>query len=338
MNHRSGGPRSFNTVKRSNRDERARRRGQCAKTLLAIFIVSFLLVLSVITLLVCNLAVGIYNRRQAQSGEDGPNLNTPNLPGITYQMSTQKNDSVHAGEMIVVNGNYEYLFPQKDADQLQKLSAYRKTVNGEMPYEIKNEETARLQKTAAEKLNELLTAYYKQTGVKLTVDHTYRTKEQQSASGSAKVGHSEHHTGLVFSVLETTDAGDLDKLFEICHRYGFVQRYPEIKEKIDWTGVSNYGECLRYVGVAHATYMAQNDLCLEEYVGLLKKNHVSATGTDGKHLPIDTDGDGTANYAVYYVPKGATGDLTAVPIPNGIEYTVSGDNIGGFIVTVTLNP
>lgn len=340
MNHRSGGPRSFNTVKRSNREERQRRRGQCAKTLLGIFIVSFLLVLSVITLLVCNLAVGIYNRRQAQSGEGDPNLSTPNLPGITYQMSTQKNDLVYAGELAVVNGSHEYLFPQRDADQLKDLSSYRKLVDGKEPYQIKNGTTARLQATAAAKLNALLTEYYGQTDTTLVVFDTYRTKAEQE-SYSVRPGFSEHHTGLLVSLSQSHGGYTLDltahaRLFEICHRYGFIQRYPDAKSKL--TGVSGYGECLRYVGVAHATYIAQNNLCLEEYVELLRKNHVSATGTDGKHLLVDTDGDGTANYAVYYVPKSTTGDLTAVPIPNGIEYTVSGDNIGGFIVTVTLNP
>ena len=154
-------------------------------------------------------------------------------------------------------------------------------------------------------------------------------------------GYSEHHTGLLVSLSESHSSYNLrledhSLLFEMCHEYGFIQRYPAGKSTL--TGVSNYGECLRYVGVAHATYIYQNGLCLEEYVELIRKNHVSATGTDGKHLLIDTDQDGTANYAVYYVPKNDSSDLTSIPVPNGIESTVSGDNIGGFIVTVTLNP
>ena len=125
-------------------------------------------------------------------------------------------------------------------------------------------------------------------------------------------------------------------LLEMGVRYGFVQRYPASKTGL--TGISGYEECLRYVGVAHAAYMTKNNLCLEEYVELIRKNHVSAEGTDGKHLLVDTDGDGTANYAVYYVPKNESSDLTTIPVPVGVPYAVSGDNVGGFIVTVTLNP
>jgi D-alanyl-D-alanine carboxypeptidase len=164
--------------------------------------------------------------------------------------------------------------------------------------------------------------------------------EEHARKYVAVPGHSEHHTGLVASLSLSKTGLNLKmserpELLEMCHRYGFIQRYPE--DKADRTDVGNYGECLRYVGVAHAAYMAQNNLCMEEYVELLKKNHVSTEGSDGKHLAVDTNGDGTADYAVYYVPKNQSTDLTTVYVPKGMEYTVSGDNMGGFIVTVTLH-
>ena len=39
-------------------------------------------------------------------------------------------------------------------------------------------------------------------------------------------------------------------------------------------------------------------------------------------------------YEIYYV-KAADGETTEVPVPVDCDYTVSGDNIGGFIVTIT---
>ena len=91
------------------------------------------------------------------------------------------------------------------------------------------------------------------------------------------------------------------------------------------------------MGIPHATYIEQNGLCLEEYVALLKNNHSTTNGTNVKMLSVDTDGNGQANYGVYYVPAQTAGDITAVPVPKDHAYTISGDNIGGFIVTVTLN-
>ena len=339
MNHRSSGPRSFNTVKRSNREERLKRRRQCDQTLASIAVVFFLLILSAFILLVCNVAVGIHNRNQATEGE-GALPDAPNLPEVTYDDSTQ---DYRKGELVVVNGNHAYTFAENDADKLVELSVYRQLVDGKNPYQISTHKSQRLQEIAAEKLSQLLTAYYQQTGNVLWVYDTYRTADDQSrieATSGVPAGKSEHHTGLVFSLSEVSSTikmklDDHEALFRMCHQYGFIQRYPSGKG--DRTGVNNYEECLRYVGVAHATYIYNNGLCLEEYVEMLRKNHVSENGTDGKHLLIDTDNDGTANYAVYYVPKNETGNLATVKVPKGMPYTVSGDNIGGVIVTITLN-
>ena len=68
----------------------------------------------------------------------------------------------------------------------------------------------------------------------------------------------------------TINANDAGKtwLANNAHKYGFVMRYPDAKSDI--TGVSGYESAYRYVGVAHATYMYNNNLCLEEYVSYLK--------------------------------------------------------------------
>ena len=341
MNYRSGGPRSFNTVKRSNREERRKRLRQCEKTLFAIVIAFALLLVSAFVLLVCNVAVDIQSRR---ASHEENTLDTPKLPEITYEMITRKSRTdCQAGELVVVNKHHEYLFPRSDADKLVNLVGGL-SADGKASYRIKDSQNARLQSEAAEQLDALLNQYYNQTGTSLMVLHTYRSKaDQESVSVNSGVapGFSEHHTGLLVALSQGSDftsdfAEQEQRLFEICHQYGFIQRYPEGKSGL--TGVTDYGECLRYVGVAHATYIYNNGLCLEEYVEMLRRNHVSTNGTDGKHLAIDTNKDGTADYAVYYVPKNESSDLTAIPVPKGegISYTVSGDNIGGFIVTVTL--
>ena len=48
---------------------------------------------------------------------------------------------------------------------------------------------------------------------------------------------------------------------------------------------------------------------------------------------VGADGN---SYEVFYVAK-SSGDLTTIEIPKGYAYTVSGDNVGGFIVTVNLS-
>ena len=337
MNNRSSGTRSFNTVKRSNREERLKRRRRCGLTLIAIVVVFLLLVASTLGLLIGNLVVAIRNGRTDPGGEnDTPDQ--PALPGISYQLSTEKTEDYLTGELIVVNNSHRYQFPTVE---MKDLSAYRQTVDGKEPYQIRLGTKANLQEIAAVQLNALLTDYYRQTGISLVVYDTYRSQSQQEDGGySVKAGFSEHHTGLLISLSQSHTGYNLNEeenelLFRMCHEYGFIQRYPAGKSGL--TGVGNYGECLRYVGVAHATYIYKNGLCVEEYVELLRKNHVSLQGTDGKHLSVDTDQNGVADYAVYYVPKGDT-SVTTLYTPVGLPFTVSGDNAGGFIVTVSLHP
>lgn len=87
---------------------------------------------------------------------------------------------------------------------------------------------------------------------------------------SARPGHSEHQTGLAFDVGELTSSYGETKegiwLKENCHKYGFIIRY--LKGKEDITGYSYEPWHIRYVGVEVATYIMENDLTLEEYLGV----------------------------------------------------------------------
>ena len=88
---------------------------------------------------------------------------------------------------------------------------------------------------------------------------------------------------------------------------------------------------MRYVGIAHATYMYKNNLCLEEYLQLLSDNHRYLTD----HLQVEAP-DGMT-YEIFYV-QGPEEGVLKLPIPANRDYMISGDNIGGFIVTVTVGP
>ena len=93
---------------------------------------------------------------------------------------------------------------------------------------------------------------------------------------SAYPGRSEHHTGLAIDVTSAsmdwgltqdfTDYPDGKWVNEHCHEYGFIIRYPKGKTQI--TGYDYEPWHLRYVGVDAATYIMENGLTLEEYVGV----------------------------------------------------------------------
>lgn len=138
-----------------------------------------------------------------------------------------------------------------------------------------------------------------------------------------KPGASEHQTGYALDIAykglagETFDDTPQGKwLIENAHKYGFILRYPEDKTEI--TNISYEPWHYRYVGLPHAYYCYQNDLCLEEYIDFLSKG--------GSYYATI---DGTC-YTVYY----ATEKDGCIDVPADKSYTVSSDNTGGYIVVI----
>ncbi len=85
----------------------------------------------------------------------------------------------------------------------------------------------------------------------------------------AEPGCSEHHLGLAFDVnVPGTSAFKGTKqckwLHAHCWDFGFIVRYQKGKEAI--TGFTAEEWHIRYVGIPHAQYMRDHDLCLEEYL------------------------------------------------------------------------
>lgn len=169
-----------------------------------------------------------------------------------------------------------------------------------------------------------------------TID--YQTKLYNDATEDnyvAKPGYSEHHTGLAVDLkvftsdTKTIEFRDNEQAWmeQNCAKYGFVVRYDG--SKFETTGILDETWHFRYVGVPHATYMTEHNLCLEEYLELLKNTYAYPS----EPLAFSV---GETDYLVYYVA--ASGDSTTfLPVPPESvgSYEVSGNNMDGFIVTVT---
>ena len=124
-------------------------------------------------------------------------------------------------------------------------------------------------------------------------------------------------------------------LIQNCYQYGFVQRYTADKSSI--TGMTGDSTHYRYVGFPHSVLMQQKDFSLEEYV-----SYVRSTG----YIQVK-NGDKTTHEIMYFYanPDAADGKTVCKISDAAFEaysqgtakITVSGDNFGGFIVTVIYN-
>ena len=82
-------------------------------------------------------------------------------------------------------------------------------------------------------------------------------------------GYSEHQLGLAVDIdSSNTEVCSNESVWKWviahCCEYGFIWRYPSVKTEI--TGINNEYWHFRYVGVEAATYIMENQLCLEEYL------------------------------------------------------------------------
>ena len=257
-----------------------------------------------------------------------------------YQTIVKKTSEIHQGQLILVGKNNPYLFPKQNlASVYQAKSA---------SYAVKDM-TVLLDESVIPELNRMLDDFKSSQDVDdVLLLSGYRSKEdqqrvygvKQDETGEAEKwasepGKSEHHTGLAFDFSlnrgfganrEYTGKGKYRWISENACRYGFILRYPEEKSKV--TGISYEPWHFRYVGKPHAYLMARKGICLEEYIECIQTYRFGE-----KHLSVLDDEK--HRYEIYYVK--ASGETTQIPVPKTHPYTISGDNDGGFIVTVSFD-
>lgn len=260
-----------------------------------------------------------------------PNVSNTNT-AAEYTTQNVEYAMINNGDLVLVNSLYNYKF-QPDDVVLSVLAESRNSY-----YSVKDN-VLQLDSNVITQLNALMEAYATNSGNDhLRVISGYRTSEEQTDkynSGKSKFpgGYSDYHTARTIDLGIFPPGSDSNYyraegnyawLAENAASYGFVLRYPEGKETS--TGEEARTYTYRYVGVPHAIYMKQNNLCLEEYIEQIK------THTNSNPLSVT---NGATQYQVYYVAANVN-NVTGVPVPSNLPYTISGNNVDGFIITVTI--
>ena len=274
---------------------------------------------------------------------DNESTTAPDPNQIIFESKSVDTKDKFRGDLILVNEDHEYYSGDEDLVSIIEM-------NEENSYTCFSavDSTYTILRQVYEPMARMIQDFSDQyNNDKLIIYGSYRTKEfqqqlydddvAQSEDGKstkvAKPGFSEHESGLAFDFTEADNydydgTGDYAWLNANCYKYGFIVRYTKAKEKI--TKIEDEPWHFRYVGVPHAYYMDANDLCLEEYIDLVRQHPY-----DGEHLEFKDDKD--VEYEVYFVKSDDGSDKTTVPVPNGVRYEISGNNVDGFIVTVYKN-
>ena len=249
------------------------------------------------------MSAGRILRLPRQAAGDGPLI----LVNRTHPLRLAE-ETLQSRLGVAVTGYPDILLEQTAADALQALLAACAAGNGIVP--VSGYRSGREQETLYE-------TSLRENGETFTKQYI------------AYPGTSEHQTGLAIDVGKAAREIDFirpafpytglcQRFRELAPAYGFIERYQAGKETI--TGVAQEPWHFRYVGTPHATLIARDGLTLEEYTASLQLCSLRSP----RRLP-----DGTR---IYVVPAGE--DDTDIPLPAQGRVEISGNNAGGFVVTV----
>ncbi|WP_078381904.1 VanY-A/VanY-F/VanY-M family D-Ala-D-Ala carboxypeptidase [Sutcliffiella halmapala] len=185
-----------------------------------------------------------------------------------------------------------------------------------------------LSEDVARKFSEMVLTAKKEGVRNFSISSGFRNFEEQhalyeemGADYALPAGYSEHNLGLSLDVGSTQMT--MDKALEgkwienNAWKYGFILRYP--KDKTEVTGIQYEPWHIRYVGLPHSAIMKEKNFALEEYLDYLKREKNISASVNGK------------KYTISYYPINQS---VTIDVPVDQQYEISGDNMGGVIVTV----
>lgn len=262
----------------------------------------------------------------------------PKLNG-SQQAVKLDNSEVYTGSLILVNKDY-----QAHIDGIDLVSLFE---NKTSSYYVADTDVM-INRSIVDTTNKMFDDYYSIYGDNdLYIACAYRSYDTQQSLYAAELesnpnsggdwvappGYSDHQTGFVFDIdrINVSDksgigfdgTGDTRWFLDNCANYGFILRYPE--DKVDITKYDYEPWHYRYVGIPHALYMKEHNLCLEEYIEQIKKN--------SKDNPLTVSSDDGTTWSMWYEKAYEEGNITQIAVPKDCEYEISGNNVDGFIIT-----
>ena len=229
-------------------------------------------------LLAALLLVGMVTTGMAQS--------MPEYDGPAWEFEVELKDLVE--EYLVLASAAEPLAADYEPRDLDPLTARRNDLDGNNANDgiyMASAGTIHLRKHAGSALFNLVNAaeadgltLYVRAGYRDYADQQKRyarAERQGDTATTQKAGECDYQTGLAVTLVNREYRGKALEakafaktaegkwLQENCARFGFIIRYPDGKESITGYGWEPWH--LRYVGVAVARYIRQNNLTLEEF-------------------------------------------------------------------------
>lgn len=244
---------------------------------------------------------------------------TNDSPKLARTLSLGEGQSVYSGNLILINKDIEL---HQDPENLAPIPA-------DIAANVVVDSDSLLDANTIKPLQQMFEAAQEDGVQHFIINSTYRSGatqqqlfDENGPDYALPSGHSEHQTGLSLDIgstqgtIDNTPEGEW--LAKHAHEFGFILRYPE--NKTDITGIAFEPWHFRYVGLPHSAIIEKKDLAFEEYIKFIKKK---------KEYTYTFEG---VDYFIQY-----TDSKKSVKIPDTEEYSLSGDNQKGFIVTSVID-
>ena len=217
--------------------------------------------------------------------------------------------AVSDGLLLIVNSGSPSVSYQKVLTLIDETRTPFTNENGKTvyPYYVAKRYEDKLDKTALDAFNHLANDFYGDTKTKsndLFVRKAYTGDSSVYSMGTSLDLEMWQGNDAYFPISDSRYESEYAWLKANAHKYGFII-----------TSDTDKKFTIRYVGEPHAEYMYQNDMGLEEYVEYVKSSDIT----------LD-------DCRVFYVK--INGEYTEIPISKDSDYSVSGNNTDGVIVTV----
>ncbi len=247
-------------------------------------------------------------------------VTTNALENKSFSQTTVSEDATNTGDLVLINNNH----PLNDNAVPTDIVALSSLDTTNFTFEP----TVEMSEQLLQPFSEMMKAAQLDGVHHFIVNSSYRnnTAQQQlydtmGADLALPPGYSEHNAGLSIDIGSTSGqmAGSQEArwLAKNAAVYGFILRYPPNKTHI--TNIDHEPWHYRYVGLPHSYIIDKNNWTLEEYLAYLQKE---------KSIQITFKGK---RYEVHYYHLS---DSLSIPLPTNYPYQLSGDNMGGIIITI----
>lgn len=291
---------------------------------LLICITAALLAVALIVLTVAAIAGAIKNKGEDEEEETGPKIPSG------YVTTTFEEGQSSNGDLLLLDEAHPYVGGAPTV-VLMDTEENRPYVNGdERVYYVENRTTFSLTEAAMAGFLAMVTDFFEETGDNnLYVSQAYEADVASELHKNGCTVTLKYYADLTADPIPKLPIYDAEAkapvetyqwIYDNAAKYGFVRA----------SNVEGEENIFRYVGAVHAKAMQDKKLTtVAEYITYLQTKHafpsqlgVTVRGADGKDV----------KYGVYYIAPDAD---QYVPEEGTYDYTVSGDNMGGYIVTVT---